>query len=161
MIITSNSLYILLRIQPRDPSEGIDEVAANDSIENSISQNRENEDIEYLIENTDDGFIFDPVESIESVTSNSLEPETQLKTITVQQYRNLMQLMVEVEKQKETIQKLECLVRKKDSELEVLKEKESNNVLQFKKSNNNNSTHISTFITLLNIQDFLVRIKLK
>lgn len=60
---------------------------------------------------------------MKSIASNSIymDPETQSKTITWEQYRHLMQLIPQVEKLKKTIQKMEGLMKKKDVKIETLK----------------------------------------
>lgn len=50
-----------------------------------------------------------------------VETEPNLKTITIEEYKNLMQLMLQVKKNEETIKKMEEIIKLKDAQLKNLR----------------------------------------
>lgn len=71
------------------------------------------------------------------------QPQAETKTIPLQQYKDLMQLIPQVERMKNSMQRMESVIKSKDSQLEELRQ-----ALKRKEEMTINTSKLSTVSTL-------------
>ncbi|XP_055326209.1 uncharacterized protein LOC129580037, partial [Sitodiplosis mosellana] len=90
-------------------------VNSNNDIDTNTSTSNTNNDTNIANESTSDSYENDP--ALECIHDSS---QTEMKSISIEEYRRILNATVELYKATETIQKLELLIQKKDDKIKYL-----------------------------------------